>query len=129
MSTWNPARSISCWPKRRNRVSNLRLVFGFHAILSRLRQNPDSIKDIFLDLERRDQRARDLVKSAESQNVRVISCDDARLAAMAGTARHQGVAATIDASRAYVDIEDVLDTLVEPALLLILDGVVDPHNL
>jgi 23S rRNA (guanosine2251-2'-O)-methyltransferase len=110
-------------------VSNLRLVFGFHAILSRLRQNPDSIKDIFLDLERRDQRARDLVKSAESQNVRVISCDDARLAAMAGTARHQGVAATIDASRAYVDIEDVLDTLVEPALLLILDGVVDPHNL
>jgi 23S rRNA (guanosine2251-2'-O)-methyltransferase len=110
-------------------MSNVRLIFGFHAILSRLRQNPDSIKDIFLDLARRDQRARDLVKSAESQNVRVISCDDARLAAMAGTARHQGVAATIDASRAYVDIEDVLDTLVEQALFLILDGVVDPHNL
>jgi 23S rRNA (guanosine2251-2'-O)-methyltransferase len=110
-------------------MSNLRLIFGFHAILSRLRQNPDSIKDIFLDLARRDQRARDLVKSAESQNVRVISCDDTRLAAMVGTARHQGVAATIDASRAYVDIEDILDTLVEPALLLILDGVVDPRNL
>lgn len=48
---------------------------------------------------------------------------------MAGDARHQGVAACIDASRSYIDIEDVLDTLVEPALLLVLDGVQDPHNL
>lgn len=110
-------------------MANLRFIFGFHAILSRLRQNPDSIKDIFLDSTRRDQRARDLMKAAESQNMRVISCDDARLAAMAGTARHQGVAATIDASRGYVDIEDILDTLIEPAFLLVLDGVVDPHNL
>jgi 23S rRNA (guanosine2251-2'-O)-methyltransferase len=110
-------------------VSGIRFIFGFHAILSRLRQNPDSIKDIFLDSARRDQRARDLMKSAESQNVRVIPCDQARLAAMAGTARHQGVAASIDASRSYIDIEDILDTLVEPALLLILDGIVDPHNL
>jgi 23S rRNA (guanosine2251-2'-O)-methyltransferase len=110
-------------------MANLRFIFGFHAILSRLRQNPDSIKEIFLDSARRDQRARDLVKAAESQNMRVIPCDDARLAAIAGTARHQSVAATIDASRGYVDIEDILDTLIEPALLLILDGVVDPHNL
>jgi 23S rRNA (guanosine2251-2'-O)-methyltransferase len=110
-------------------MSSIRFIFGFHAILSRLRQNPDSIKDIFLDSARRDQRARDLVKSAESQNVRVISCEDARLSAMAGTARHQGVAAAVDTSRSYIDIEDILDTLIEPALLLVLDGVVDPHNL
>jgi len=44
-------------------MSSIRFIFGFHAILSRLRQNPDSIKDIFLDSARRDQRARDLVKS------------------------------------------------------------------
>lgn len=48
---------------------------------------------------------------------------------MAGEARHQGVAANIDASRSYVDIEDVLDTLTEPALILVLDGIHDPHNL
>ena len=110
-------------------MADNRFIFGFHAIFSRLRQNPGSIKDIFLDSARRDQRARDLMKSAESQNVRVIPCEEARLAAMAGVARHQGVAAIIDASRRYVDIEDILDTLIEPALLLVLDGVVDPHNL
>jgi 23S rRNA (guanosine2251-2'-O)-methyltransferase len=48
---------------------------------------------------------------------------------MAGEARHQGVAANIDPSRSYIDIDDVLDTLVEPALLLVLDGIQDPHNL
>lgn len=110
-------------------MSNIRLIFGFHAIISRLRQNPASIKEIFVDAERRDQRARDLAKLAETQEVRLISCDNTRLAAMAGGARHQGVAANIDVSRSYVDIDDVLDTLTEPALLLVLDGIQDPHNL
>ena len=48
---------------------------------------------------------------------------------MVGNAHHQGVAAHIDASRSHVDLEDVLDTLIEPALLLVLDGIQDPHNL
>jgi len=110
-------------------MSNIRLIFGFHAIVSRLRQNPDSIKEIFFDPARRDERARDLARLAESQGVRLISCDNARLMAMTGNARNQGVAANIDASRSHVDIEDVLDTLTEPALLLVLDGIHDPHNL
>ena len=110
-------------------MSGNRLIFGFHAVVSRLRQNPASIKEIFLDAVRQDQRARDLSKLAEAQGVRLISCDSARLAGMAGEARHQGVAANIDPSRSYIDIEDVLDTLTEPALLLILDGIQDPHNL
>ncbi len=110
-------------------MSNIRLIFGFHAVTSRLRQNPDSIKEVFLDAARRDQRARDLAKMAETQGVRLILCDSARLASMAGGACHQGVAANIDASRSHVDIEDVLDTLAEPALLLVLDGIQDPHNL
>jgi 23S rRNA (guanosine2251-2'-O)-methyltransferase len=110
-------------------MSHIRLIFGFHAITSRLRRSPASVKEIFLDADRRDQRARDLAKLAETQEVRLISCDNARLAAMAGGARHQGVAANIDASRSYVDTDDVLDTLTEPALLLVLDGIQDPHNL
>lgn len=110
-------------------MSNIRLIFGFHAVTSRLRQNPDSIKEVFLDATRRDQRARDLAKMAETQGIRLILCDSVRLASMAGGARHQGVAANIDATRSHVDIEDVLDTLTEPALLLVLDGVQDPHNL
>lgn len=110
-------------------MSSLRFIFGFHAVTSRLRQNAASIREIFLDADRRDQRARDLAKLTETQGVRLIACDGARLAALACDARHQGVAARIDTTRSYVDIDDVLDTLTEPALLLVLDGIQDPHNL
>ena len=44
-------------------------------------------------------------------------------------ARHQGVVGFIDASKNHVDLDDVLDHLTEPPLLLILDGITDPHNL
>ena len=60
-------------------MSSIRLIFGFHAVISRLRQNPDSVKEVFLDSARRDQRARDLTKMAESQGLRLIMCDSTRL--------------------------------------------------
>ena len=110
-------------------MSSNRLMFGFHAITSRVRQNPASVKEIFLDSSRRDPRARDLVALAENNGVKLISCVSSRLAGMAQGARHQGVAAWIDPAHSYVDVDDVLDTLAEPALLLVLDGIQDPHNL
>ena len=110
-------------------MSNIRLIFGFHAIISRLRQNPRSVKEVFLDSARRDQRARDLIKYTEVQKIHLILCDGARLSAMSGGTSHQGVAANIDTTCNYIDIEDVLETLTEPALFLILDGIQDPHNL
>lgn len=110
-------------------MSNIRLIFGFHAITSRLRQNPRSVKEIFLDSTRRDQRARDLIKLTEAQKIHLILCDGVRLGAMSGGTSHQGVAANIDTTCNYIDIEGVLETLTEPALFLILDGVQDPHNL
>jgi 23S rRNA (guanosine2251-2'-O)-methyltransferase len=48
---------------------------------------------------------------------------------MTGNARHQGVAARIEVTALAVHIDDVFEELREPALLLILDGVTDPHNL
>jgi 23S rRNA (guanosine2251-2'-O)-methyltransferase len=97
--------------------------------MSRLRQNPDSIKEIYIDSARHDQRARDLCKLAETKNTRLILCDNTRLARMVGTARHQGVVANIIATQSYATIEDILETLSELPLLLILDGIKDPHNL
>ena len=55
--------------------------------------------------------------------------DTGRLDALAGSNRHQGVVAIVDAASAFVSLDDVLDTLEEPPLLLVLDGVTDPHNL
>jgi 23S rRNA (guanosine2251-2'-O)-methyltransferase len=61
--------------------------------------------------------------------VRVIPVDMKRLDGMAGGVKHQGVVAPAEPLDMPKFIEDVLEGLTEPPLLLVLDGVQDPHNL
>ena len=102
---------------------------GFHAVTARLRQRPETVREIYIDATRNDGRARDLKKLAEQLRVRMIPVDAKRLDGMSGGARHQGVVAQAEAVDMPKFIEDVLEGLNEPPLLLILDGVQDPHNL
>lgn len=106
-----------------------RLIHGFHAVTAKLRHDPDGVREIYLAAGRQDGRMRDLVQLAESRGIRMVSLDAARLDGMASNAPHQGVVAKIAAQQKYLTINDVLDALAEPALLLVLDGVTDPHNL
>lgn len=110
-------------------MSETRFIHGFHAILSRLRRNPEGVLELYLATGRQDVRAKDLLKQAELVGVRVIPADGARLDGMAGTSRHQGVVARVDGRIRELRLADVLESLTEPALLLVLDGVQDPHNL
>jgi 23S rRNA (guanosine2251-2'-O)-methyltransferase len=104
-------------------------LLGFHAIKSRLRQRPETVREIYVDAERSDGRVKDLRELAKRLNVRLIPVDAKRLDGMAGGGRHQGVVAQADDVKMPQFIEDVLEGLEEPPLLLILDGVQDPHNL
>jgi 23S rRNA (guanosine2251-2'-O)-methyltransferase len=106
-----------------------RFIYGFHTVLAKIRQHPGDVLEIYLDTARDDARAQDLVKLAERLNLRLLQVDAARLDGMAGGGRHQGVVARVDAKQRYVSLDDVLDTLSGSALLLVLDGVTDPHNL
>jgi 23S rRNA (guanosine2251-2'-O)-methyltransferase len=102
---------------------------GFHAVTSRLRQKPDTVRGIYVDAERNDGRARDLRELAKRANVRLFAVDAKRLDGMAPGERHQGVVAEAEPLDMPKFVEDVLEGLEEPPLLLILDGVQDPHNL
>ncbi len=104
------------------------LIFGFHAVQSRLRHHPKTIHVIYLDQTRKDKRARDVASLAEEKSVRIVLAEAARVDEMAH-GRSQGVVAYVDAIQLARDIDDVLDNLGEPPLLLVLDGVTDPHNL
>ena len=110
-------------------MADTRIIYGFHAVLARLRQNAAAVQELLLDKARDDRRARDLVRLAGERGVRVMLVDAARLDGVAGNTRHQGVAARVEVGQLATHIEDVLDGLGEPALLLVLDGVTDPHNL
>jgi len=110
-------------------MAETRVIHGFHAVIGRIRQNADGVLEVYVDSQRRDPRARDLLKLAETQGVRIVPVDTKRLDGMTGNTRHQGVAARVDAAQRVKHLDDVLDTLTDPALLLVLDGVQDPHNL
>ena len=98
-------------------------------VTSSLRQREGVVREIYLDGSRHDRRAKDLLALAETRGARVMLVDAKRLDGMTGQARHQGVAARVEAVRMPTHIEDVLDELSETPLLLLLDGVTDPHNL
>jgi len=113
-------------------MSDARILFGFHAVQSRMRQHAHSIQEILIDQDRVDPRMKDLLKLAEASNIRVMQVDRDRLDGMAGrNGRHQGVIArVVDTPIPYKDIHDILESdLKEPPFFLILDGVEDPHNL
>lgn len=108
-----------------------RLIYGFHAILAKLRHDPEAVLELYVEAQRQDARARDLLRLAEDLRLRVIPSDDERLDRMVGTRRHQGVVAKVDGRRKELKLADLLDTLSakDPALILVLDGIQDPHNL
>ena len=106
-----------------------RAIFGFHAVLARLRADAASVTEIYLDENRKDARAKDLMLAAERAGVALMRVPTKRLDGFYGGGRHQGVVAMAFEKPAREGLEDLLDSLKEPPLLLVLDGVTDPHNL
>ncbi|MFY7867754.1 23S rRNA (guanosine(2251)-2'-O)-methyltransferase RlmB [Roseateles sp.] len=110
-------------------MSSNKILFGFHAVTVRLKTHPESIVEVHYDTTRRDQRMRSFVDRARDGGAKLIESDDERLAKIAGTTRHQGVVAKVQALAMPQFLDDVMETIEGMPLVLVLDGVTDPHNL
>jgi 23S rRNA (guanosine2251-2'-O)-methyltransferase len=106
-----------------------KLLFGFHAVTVRLKTAPKSVLEIHVDASRRDARMRQFVARAQEAGARLIDSDDERLRKLCGTDRHQGVVARVEPVALSHSLDDILDQAEGPPLVLVLDGVTDPHNL
>ena len=106
-----------------------KLIYGFHAVSAKLRHAPDSVLEIYLSGDRKDARVKKFIAQAEAAGARIMQSEGDKLDGLVGTRRHQGVVAKVDATRRDIKLADVLDSLDENALILVLDGVQDPHNL
>ncbi len=106
-----------------------KVLFGFHDVTVRLKTAPESITEIHVDSTRRDARMRQFVQRAQDAGAKLVDSDGARLASLAGTPRHQGVVARVSALALRHSLDDVLDEVDGAPLVLVLDGVTDPHNL
>ena len=110
-------------------MSSPKVLFGFHAVGVRLKVAPQSIVEVYFEASRRDARMRQFIERCKEAGVRLIEADGLRLAKLAGSHGHQGVAARVEHMEQVHSLDDLLDSIAEPPLLLVLDGVTDPHNL
>ena len=111
-------------------TQNSHWVFGIHAVDALLKRRPQSIEEAFIQAERHDQRLQALIELLEQHNLRYQRIPRAELDQLV-SGSHQGVVVRTLAGQSLreQDLWQQLDQLTHDPLLLVLDGVTDPHNL
>lgn len=107
------------------------LIYGIHAVAAVLERRPGDLLEVWADERRRDRPLGALVETVQARQIPLRSVDRAALDDMLPGARHQGIVARV---RVQVPgreeaLRERLRGLDHAPLLLVLDGVQDPHNL
>ncbi len=109
------------------------LIFGIHAVMAALRRDASQLSELYVaEGGRKNPRLHEIIDLAEQGGIPVLFQSRDELDALAANGVHQGVVARGAASAPVLSEHDLLalvQNLREPALLLVLDGVQDPHNL
>lgn len=111
-------------------MSQLEKIYGVHAVEALLRHHPKRVKQVWLAEGRSDPRVQPLLELAAQARVAVGQCERREMDAWVEGV-HQGVVADVSPSQVWGEamLEELLDRAEGPPLLLVLDGVTDPHNL
>lgn len=105
-------------------------IYGWHPITTLLNLQPQKLKEIFIQNNRHDQKVQGTIALAKKNNITCSLVSKQKLDESLPNSNHQGIAATI--TNSLYQEQDLPDLLAKPAghsLVLILDGIQDPHNL
>ena len=108
--------------------TNDHVVYGVMPVLEILRSNSRRVERLVIASGSNEHRLRDIFDLANEADLRVDRVSNDQIERLAGRGNHQGVAAIVAAAE-YVDADEILETIADDALLLVLDGVEDPRNL
>ena len=105
-------------------------IFGLHAVQTALQRRPESVESLMVMEGRRDKRLAAVLALAEQRGIPVRECHRKELDDRVD-GRHQGVIALAEAPRQLGEkaLPELVAAAGKDALLLVLDGVTDPHNL
>ncbi|WP_017125062.1 RNA methyltransferase substrate-binding domain-containing protein, partial [Pseudomonas gingeri] len=111
-------------------MSQLEKIYGVHAVEALLRHHPKRVKQIWLAEGRSDPRVQGLLQLAGENKVSVGQAERREMDAWVEGV-HQGVVAEVSPSQVWGEamLDELLDRTEGAPLILVLDGVTDPHNL
>src|SRR5215211_1751424 len=103
-------------------------IYGVLPVLEALRARSRKIERIMIADSARHERLREILATARSENIPVRRESKIALDRFSHNAKHQGVIAIV-ATAKYADADNLLESISSETLLILLDGVEDPHNL
>lgn len=108
-----------------------KLIFGYHSVISMLSHTPKHVVNIYLQSKKHDEHCEEILKFAKTHQIPLKYLARDRLGEMVYHANHQGIVAEVNRAGDYTesDLKVILEKIDTVPLLLILDGIQDPHNL
>ncbi len=107
----------------------MNVIFGINAVTEALKARGRAFEWVGVATERKDLRLQKLIQDCRRNSIPVRFLPRVELESMAGSGSHQGVVA-VTSSKQYNDLDDLIAAKRgQYALIVVLDGVEDPHNL
>jgi 23S rRNA (guanosine2251-2'-O)-methyltransferase len=113
------------------KIHDEQLLIGIHAVSSALRSAPGDVQWLRIAAASKNKRLAEIESRAHGSGIKVISCAPRELDQISGQQKHQGVIAGFTGSNVAAEgqLDAILDAVDGLPLVLVLDGVQDPHNL
>ena len=103
-------------------------IYGLHAVSALLKNQHRVVSALYINEERMDERLLVLRETAKNNNISIETLSSQAMKTRFGTMNHQGIVAIAEPLPAFSE-HDLDRLLKEATLILILDGITDPHNL
>ena len=105
-------------------------IYGLHAVQALLKSAPQRVQEVYVLVGRNDQRLQKVIQAARSNQIPLSYKSRKELDTFCDEGNHQGVVALAEPGQTHDEsfLFQLLETQADP-LILVLDGVTDPHNL
>jgi len=106
-------------------------IVGINPVESALANDPERVRELLVEQNSKNARINEILAIARKRGIQVRTMGKDQLEKMSGEARHQGVVARYETPPMLGenDLEGLVEAAGHDALVLVLDGVTDPHNL
>lgn len=106
-------------------------VYGVHPVTARLNKSDSFISKLYINSDRVDKRIQAVLQLAEEKQILIDFLSSNQMKQRFPDVSHQGVVACVSKTVEYTenDLDSLLSNSKQPPLILILDGITDPHNL